>query len=91
MRWLLEAGLVEHWQADLVQDYGNPEIKDLFQTVQQRGPQQLTWAHLQDVFLLLCIGLTAATLVFLTEVFCFHLKLKDGCTLSNHGGMPRVA
>lgn len=89
MRWLLEAGLVEHWQADLVQDYGNPEIKHLFHTVQQRGPQQLTWVHLEDLFLLLCIGLATATLMFLIEVFCFRLKLEDDHAHSNHDGSAR--
>jgi hypothetical protein len=91
VRWLLEAGLVGHWQFDLVQDFGNPEIKYLFHSVHQRGPQQLTLVHLQDVFLLLCIGLVAATLVFLIEVFCSRLKRKDSYTLSNHGGMTRMA
>jgi hypothetical protein len=78
MRWLLEAGLVEHWQADLVQDYGNPEIKVLFQKKQQTGPQQLAWVHLRDVFLLLCIGLATATVVFLIEISCPHSVLYAG-------------
>jgi hypothetical protein len=59
---------VEHWQTDLVQYFGNPEIKALFQKAQWRGPQKLTWKHLEDVFLLLCIGLAAAALVFLAEI-----------------------
>ncbi|PNF19833.1 hypothetical protein B7P43_G12501 [Cryptotermes secundus] len=76
LRWLLEAGLVEHWQTDLVQDFGNPEIKALFQKAQWKGPQQLSLTHLEDVFMLLCIGLAAATLVFLTEICYSHLTLE---------------
>lgn len=76
LRWLLEAGLVEHWQTDLVQDFGNPEIKALFQKAQWKGPQQLTLTHLEDVFMLLCIGLAAATLVLLTEICYSHLTLE---------------
>jgi hypothetical protein len=67
---------VEHWQNDLVQYFGNPEIKALFQKAQQRGPQQLTLTHLEDVFLLLCIGHAAAILMFLTEICYSHLTLE---------------
>ncbi|KAJ4438094.1 hypothetical protein ANN_14033, partial [Periplaneta americana] len=68
LSWLLETGLVQHWQADLVRDHGNPEIKLLFQTAHQTGPQQLTWTHLEDVFLLLCTGLVAAAVMFVMEI-----------------------
>ncbi|PSN39243.1 Ionotropic receptor 101 [Blattella germanica] len=74
LRWLLETGLVEHWQADLVRNYGNPEIKNLFHDFGYKGPQKLTWTHLEDIFLLLSIGLGISTVIFCLEYCWFTVK-----------------
>jgi hypothetical protein len=68
---LEEAGIMDKWQRDVLLRRGNHNISSMLQekhnVIDSAGPLQLTLANLQGAFIILLVGNTVATFVFISE------------------------
>jgi hypothetical protein len=68
---LEEAGIMDKWQRDVLLRRGNRNISSMLQDKRNvrdsTGPLKLSVANLQGAFILLLIGNSAATFVFISE------------------------
>lgn len=71
MSRLVQAGIMEKWQRDVIMRRGNPNIPSVFNEnyhfVDSNGPLKLSLANMKGAFIVLSIGNAVATLVFGVE------------------------
>jgi hypothetical protein len=71
MSRLLQAGIMEKWQRDVIMRRGNPNISSVFYEnyhfIDSNGPLKLSLANMKGAFIVLSIGNTVATLAFAVE------------------------
>jgi len=71
MSRLVQAGIMEKLQRDVIMRRGNPNIPSVFNEnyhfVDSDGPLKLSLANMKGAFIVLSIGNTVATLVFVIE------------------------
>jgi hypothetical protein len=68
---LEEAGIMDKWQTDVLLRRGNRNISSMLQEkrniINSAGPLKLSMANLQGAFIVLLLGNTVATVIFISE------------------------
>lgn len=68
---LEEAGIMDKWQRDVLLRRGNRNISSMLQekrnVIDSAGPLKLSMANLQGAFIILLLGNTVATFIFISE------------------------
>jgi len=71
MSRLVQAGIMEKWQRDVIMRRGNPDISFVFyenyHLIDSDGPLKLSLANMKGAFIVLSIGNFVATLTFAVE------------------------
>jgi hypothetical protein len=71
MSRLVQAGIVEKWQRDVIMRRGNPNISSVFYDnhnfIESDGPVKLSLANMKGVFIVLSVGNIVATIAFAVE------------------------
>jgi hypothetical protein len=68
---LEEAGIMDKWQSDVLLRRGNRNVSSMLQekrnVIDSAGPLKLTMDNLQGAFVVLLVGNTVATFIFISE------------------------
>jgi len=87
MSRLVQAGLMEKWQRDVIMRRGNPNCSSVFYEnyhfIDADGPVKLSLSNMKGAFIVLSIGNTVATLAFAVEKVVTRLI---GHVKSSHRG-----
>jgi hypothetical protein len=71
MSRLLQAGIMEKWQRDVILRRGNPKVSSVFDEnylfIDSGGPLKLSLDNMKGAFFVMSIGNVAATLAFAVE------------------------
>jgi hypothetical protein len=71
MSRLVQAGIMENWQRDVIMRRGNPNVSFVFNEnyhfMDSDGPSKLSLANMEGAFIVLSIGNIVATLAFVVE------------------------
>jgi hypothetical protein len=67
---LIEAGIVQQWKKNIIQEHFDPADSNLFEDKLKNsvGPEVLKFENVQGAFLLLGAGIVVCILVFLAEL-----------------------
>jgi hypothetical protein len=80
---LYETGIILFWEGQTTRRHISQRLQiAITQSVvlsNQEGPTQLMLEHLQGAFVILSLGLTLATTVFIVEVACSTIKCHHEC------------
>jgi hypothetical protein len=84
MSRLIQAGIMEKWQSDVIMRRGNRNFSSVFYEnyhfTDSDGPLKLSLANMKGAFIVLSIGNTVATLVFAVEKLVNRLIRRVKCS-----------
>jgi hypothetical protein len=92
---LIEAGIMEKWQTDVIMRRGNSNVSSVFfenhNSIDSDGPLKLSLVNMKGAFILLSVGSTVATIAFAAEKIVNKLyrcvKSKNVCVFTD-GSLP---